>query len=199
MEYLPLILVHGRHADPEGWEPLRSFLVRLGYPREAIFCWEYDWSKSVVGELGLQFSEYAKKVCAFSEQNGLNIIAHSQGSVVTRWFLRFGGGSQIVRRWISLGGPNHGTALGYLSALWDPGAREITPDSWLMRQLNEDNETPGPTRYTTLWSAGDEQVCPPISTRLDGADNIEVPAMAHHALLSSPVVFGHILAALARD
>ena len=39
----------------------------------------------------------------------VDIIAHSMGSLNSRWYIKFLGGEAKVDDWVSLGGPNHGT------------------------------------------------------------------------------------------
>lgn len=75
----------------------------------------------------------------------------------------------------------------------------MTPGSYVITNLNQDTETPNPTQYTTIWSAGDEQISPPTSTPLSGADNIQVSQMKHNELLASEEVFEHILNTLTTE
>lgn len=190
---LPVVLVHGRNADSGVWGSLRAALTQQGYPEGLLFGWNYDTSQSTNEVLSGEFSQYIQGVLRDTGAAQVDIIAHSLGSLPTRWFIKFDGGAQVVRNWISLAGPNHGTSLGYLCALWDQGCRDMTPGSWVVSHLNQDTETPGPTKYTTIWSSGDEQISPPTSTLLSGATNIEVSSMKHNDLLSSEEVFGHVI------
>ncbi|SMG61642.1 hypothetical protein [Cedecea sp. NFIX57] len=190
---LPVVLVHGRNADSGVWGSLKAALVQHGYPDTQLFGWNYDTSKSTNEVLSGEFSQYIQGILRDTGATQVDILAHSLGSLPTRWFIKFDGGTQIVRNWISLAGPNHGTSLGYLCALWDQGCKDMTPGSWVVSHLNQETETPGPTKYTTIWSAGDEQISPPTSTLLSGATNIEVSRMKHNDLLGSEEVFNHVI------
>jgi len=193
---LPVVLVHGRNADSGVWGRLKAVLVQHGYQDTWLFGWNYDTSQSTNEVLSGEFSQYIQGVLRDTGATQVDIVAHSLGALPTRWFIKFGGGTQIVRNWISLAGPNHGTSLGYLCALWDQGCKDMTPGSWVISHLNQNTETPGPTKYTTIWSASDEQISPPTSTLLSGATNIEVSSMKHNDLLGSEEVFNHVISAL---
>jgi triacylglycerol esterase/lipase EstA (alpha/beta hydrolase family) len=39
----------------------------------------------------------------------VDILAHSMGSLNSRWYIKFLGGETKVDDWVSFGGPNHGT------------------------------------------------------------------------------------------
>lgn len=192
----PVVLVHGRNTDSGVWGELKQFLINNGYSENMLFGWNYDTTQSTNEVLSAKFKEYVKGVLQQTGEKNVDIVAHSLGSLPSRWYIKFDGGKDIVRNWISLAGPNHGTALGYLCAIWDQGCKDMAPDSWVISHLNEDTETPAPTKYTTIWSPGDEQISPPTSTKLSGADNIEVSSMKHNDLLSSQEVFEHILSTL---
>ena len=192
----PVVLVHGRNTDSGVWGELNQFLINNGYSENMLFGWNYDTTQSTNEVLSAKFKEYVKGVLQQTGEKKVDIVAHSLGSLPSRWYIKFDGGKDIVRNWISLAGPNHGTALGDLCAIWDQGCKDMTPDSWVISHLNEDTETPSPTKYTTIWSPGDEQISPPTSTKLSGADNIEVSSMKHNDLLSSQEVFEHILSTL---
>ena len=190
---LPVVLVHGRNADSGVWGSLKAALIQHGYQDAWLFGWNYNTSQSTNEVLSGEFRQYIQRVLRDTGATQVDIVAHSLGSLPTRWFIKFDGGNQIVRNWISLAGPNHGTSLGYLCALWDQGCKDMTPGSWVISHLNQETETPGPTKYTTIWSAGDEQIFPPTSTLLSGATNIEVSRMEHNDLLGSEEVFNHVI------
>ncbi|HCF3047432.1 esterase/lipase family protein [Pseudomonas aeruginosa] len=191
---LPIVFVHGRNADSGVWGSLKRTLVQSGYPEDLLLTWDYDTSQSTNEILADKFDQYIRA----TGHSQIDIICHSLGALPTRWWLKFRDGNTLTRNWISLAGPNHGTVLGYLCALWDQGCKDMTPNSWVISHLNQDIETPGPTHYTTFWSAQDEQIIPPSSTRLAGATNIEVSGLKHNDFLDNPDVFSHILKILAQ-
>lgn len=189
----PLVLVHGRNADSGVWGALKAYLLTKGYTENLLFSWNYDSSQSANEILSGQFKKYVSDILAQTGAEKVDIVAHSLGSLLTRWFIKFDGGKDIVRQWVSIAGPNHGTQLGWLCALWDQGCRDMTPGSYVITQLNQGAETVSPTQFTTIWSTGDEQISPPTSTEIAGANNIQVSNMSHNELLSAAEVHLEIL------
>lgn len=195
----PLVFVHGRNADSGVWRALKDYLIAHGYTENILFGWDYDSSQSANEVLSGQFKNYVDDVLSNTGAEKVDIVAHSLGSLLTRWFIKFDGGKDSVRQWISLAGPNHGTTLGWLCALLNQGCKDMTPGSYVITNLNQGSETVSPTQFTTIWSAGDEQISPPTSTVLSGANNIQVSKMKHNELLISEEVFEHILNSLAQN
>ncbi|MFI7010235.1 esterase/lipase family protein [Streptomyces sp. NPDC050145] len=191
---IPVVLIHGRSANAGVWGSLKDRLVRSGFPEDRIHTWEYDTSKSTNEVLAGQLAAYVNSLGV----PRVNIVAHSLGSLPSRWYIKFGGGGQNVDQWISLAGPNHGTSLAYACALWDQGCKDMTPGSWVVSHLNEGDPTPGSTRYTTFWSPNDEQILPQTSTQLTGATNIKTDGLKHNDFLSNPTVLNQLDALLTR-
>lgn len=189
----PLILVHGRNADSGVWGAMKQYLLTQGYAENMLFGWDYDSSQSANEVLSGQFKSYVNDVLSKTGSSKVDIVAHSLGSLLTRWFIKFDGGDGVVRHWMSLAGPNHGTQLGWLCALWDQGCKDMTPGSYVITNLNRGSEIVAPTQFTTVWSAGDEQISPPTSTEISGANNIQVSRMKHNELLASKEVFEHVV------
>jgi triacylglycerol esterase/lipase EstA (alpha/beta hydrolase family) len=197
MATIPVIFIHGRNAGPGVWGAMISFLKSKGYTQDQLFAWSYDTSLSTNEKLSDQLKMYVKKVLTATGAERVDIVAHSLGSLPSRWYIKFSEGSSTVRNWISLAGPNHGTQVAWGCALWDQGCRDMTPGSYVISNLNAGDETPGAVGYATLWSSGDGQILPNSSTLLAGAQNIEVSAMGHNDLLTSSEVFNHVLTLLA--
>ncbi|MFC5720619.1 esterase/lipase family protein [Streptomyces gamaensis] len=177
---LPVVFVHGRNAGPGVWDGMRAAFTAAGYPQDRLFAWSYDTGQSTNETLSGQLAAYVDDIRARTGAPRVDLVAHSLGSLPTRWYVKFGGGEDKVAHWASLAGPNHGTSLAYLCAVWDQGCRDMTPGSYVLTHLNENIETPPPVRYATWWSSCDEQIAPPDSTRLAGAVNIETAGCLKH-------------------
>ncbi len=195
---IPVILVHGRQAGPGVWGPLIAELQRAGLPASQIFAWDYDTSQSANEVLAPAFDAYVNQALQRTGATQVDIVAHSLGSLTTRWYITHGAGRQRVRHWISLAGPNHGTQLAWLCAAFDQGCRDMTPISYVISHLNDTDETPGSVRYTTFASPCDGQILPWTSTALRGATNLETPCLGHNDLLSDPGVMTGIRTLLDR-
>ncbi|MFF7025974.1 esterase/lipase family protein [Streptomyces klenkii] len=193
----PVIFVHGRNAGPGVWDGMRADFAAAGYPQERLYAWSYDTSRSSNEALAGEFAAYVDGVLTRTGAARADVVTHSLGGLPTRWYLAFGRGTGKVAHWVSLGGPNHGTSLAYLCALWDQGCKDMTPGSYVLTHLNAGDETPGPTRYATWWSSCDEQIAPVSSTALDGAENhATAGCLKHNDLLTDDTVSQQVRAFL---
>ncbi|MFJ6700248.1 esterase/lipase family protein [Streptomyces sp. NPDC091272] len=193
----PVVFVHGRNAGPGVWGAMTDYFAGHGYARDRLFAWEYDSSQSTNEVLHGQLAAYVDEVLRSTGAQQVDLVAHSLGSLPTRWYAKFGEGRQKVGNWVSLAGPNHGTSLGWFCAAWDQGCKDMTPGSYVVSHLNDGSEAPGPVRYTTFWSACDEQILPAKSTPLSGATNNQTSCLRHNDLLTDPTVAAGVHAALA--
>ncbi|MGW1884807.1 esterase/lipase family protein [Streptomyces sp. NPDC001970] len=148
----PVVLVHGYNADPGVWGSLRDDLKADGYTDAELFSWGYDTHRCVNETLSGNFASYVEDVRRRTGAERVDVVAHSFGSLVTRWYVKFGGGTGTVAHWVSLGGPNHGTSVAWACALWDQACRDMTPGSYVQTNLASGDETPDAVKYATWWS-----------------------------------------------
>ncbi|MFF1492592.1 esterase/lipase family protein [Streptomyces sp. NPDC058304] len=179
----PVVFVHGYNADPGVWGGLREDLRAAGYTDAELFSWGYDTHRSVNEVLAGQLGAYVDQVRRQTGVAQVDIVTHSFGSLVGRWYLKFGGGAATVDHWVSLAGPNHGTSTAWACALWDQACRDMTPGSYVVKNLNAGDETPGAVKYATFWSNCDEVINPDNSVPLAGAANTPVGCLQHNDLL----------------
>ncbi len=195
----PVVFVHGRNADPGVWNTMRADFARNGYPEDRLFAWSYDTSKSTNEVLSGQLQSYVHTVLERTGAEKVDLVAHSLGSLPTRWYVKFGDGRDRVAHWASLAGPNHGTDLAWLCAAWDQGCRDMSPGSYVVTHLNSGTATPGPVKYATWWSPCDEQITPHGSTALDGARNTRTACLKHNDFLGDATVSRQVRAFLSGD
>nr|WP_199162067.1 hypothetical protein [Elizabethkingia sp. ASV34] len=237
LKKLPVVFVHGLHSNAGTWGIAINFLDKAGWDTKRIFAWDYDTSMKME-QAAFEFNTYIKKVVvpAIRGLDGLNdnneipkfnIVAHSWGSMCTRWYIKFLGGTSYVSHWVSLGGPNHGvvassiagilanmSVLGHyvynnIVRLVEPAVYELKEYSDPLNKLNFDIEAPGPTYYTTIRSSSDGIIMPSKSTALDDVyrkkgcsvrvANIECHNIKHNDLLVKDEVLQHVIDALLFD
>ncbi|MCX5198073.1 triacylglycerol lipase [Streptomyces sp. NBC_00249] len=193
----PVILVHGYNADPGVWGSLREDLRAGGYTDSELFSWGYDTHQSVNEVLSARLAAYVDEVRRQTGATRVDLVGHSFGSLVSRWYVKYGGGAEAVGHWVSLAGPNHGTSTAWACALWDQACRDMTPGSYVVKNLASGDETPGAVKYATFWSECDEVVNPDSSVPLSGAANAPVGCLGHNDLLGDEATSAGVRAFLA--
>jgi triacylglycerol lipase len=185
----PILFVHGWNGSESNWSTMISNFEREGWTREELNNWRYNTSQSNVRTA----SEVARKVEEIRSRTGaakVDIIAHSMGSLNTRYYLKNLRGTEFVDDWVSLGGPNHGTTTANSCA--EASCVEMRIGSEFLTRLNEGDETPGTVSYGTWWSSCDEFINPDESVLLTGATNTAAGCVGHIALLSNSTVFAGV-------
>jgi triacylglycerol esterase/lipase EstA (alpha/beta hydrolase family) len=134
----------------------------------------------------------------------VDIVGHSNGGVLARYWARHFHGAGRARVIIGLGSPQHGTSLADLAyqaapELCPASCREVRPGSAFLTALNKGDETPPGIGWVTLYTDYDDVVTPPASARLTGAVNLHLQAIcagasaSHSGLLAAPVVLGIVV------
>jgi triacylglycerol esterase/lipase EstA (alpha/beta hydrolase family) len=185
----PAILVHGTFADmSDSWQALSPLLRNSGY---CVFAFNYG-SYAGSGLLGIYatgdiassaaaLSSFVDRVLAATGSAQADLVGHSQGGMMPRYYLRFLGGASKVHTLVGLAPSNHGTTLNGLFTLagYFPGAsaflgilcpacEQQSAGSAFLSQLNAGGETVPGVSYTVIESANDEVVTPYTSAFLSG-------------------------------
>src|SRR3954453_21357875 len=104
----PILFVHGYVESASLWNTMISNFEKDGYSKSFLSAYSYNTSQSNK----IDAEEVKSRVETLLKNTGatkVDIIAHSMGSLNSRWFIKFLGGEVKVDDWVSLGGPNHGT------------------------------------------------------------------------------------------
>jgi triacylglycerol lipase len=185
----PILFVHGWAESESLWTTMIRNFEREGWTRAELNNWRYSTSQSNVRTA----SEVRTKVEAILRATGatrVDIIAHSMGSLNTRYYLKNLAGTEKTDDWVSLGGPNHGTSTA--NFCFEASCVEMRVGSTFLRELNATDETPGTTNYGTWWSSCDEFINPDESVLLSGATNTAAGCLGHIALTSDSTVFAGV-------
>ncbi|GAA1665088.1 triacylglycerol lipase [Fodinicola feengrottensis] len=176
--HLPVIFVHG-FAHVSGQQHVFDNMVTQfesgGWTAQQLDVWTYDWKQSNVTTA----QQLATEVDRLKKATGaakVDIVAHSMGSLSSRYYLKSLGGTANVAHWVSLGGPNHGVSGAVLCGFYD-SCDDMKPNSPMLQVLNSGNPTPGPTKYETLRSPYHcDLLVPDDSVILTGATNLSIDA-----------------------
>jgi triacylglycerol lipase len=169
----PVVLIHGYNSSPATWDKLVQRLKAAGYDAADIHRFGYHYRASNVTTAAL-LADYIAAIGA----PRVDIVGHSMGALVARYYVKNLNGARAVDELISLAGPHHGSRTLAICS-FAPSCREMLPGSAFLRALNAGDETPGAVRYRTFYSKCDLLVLPYTSALLDGAENTNAGCLGH--------------------
>ena len=190
----PILFVHGWNSSASTWDTMVASFKKAGWTDAELFRWSYDTSQSNT----VTAQDIATRVDSIRAQTGwdrVDVIAHSMGSLSSRYFLKNLGGDLEVDDWVSLGGPNHGTDTANLCG--QTSCLEMRIGSDFLTALNSGDESPGTPAYATWWSPCDTIINPDSSVPVSGATNTKTACISHSALTTDSTVFGQVKNAVA--
>ncbi len=184
----PVILVHGTFGDmSDSWQALSPLLIDNGWCVFALNYGSYDGSGAIGIDGTGPIEQSAQQLAAFVDQvrtatgaSQVDLVGHSQGGMMPRYYLKNLGGAAKVHTLVGLAPSNHGTTLNGLFTLatYFPGSNatlaacpacaEQEAGSPFMTALNARGETQPGVSYTVIESANDEVVTPYWSAFLTG-------------------------------
>ena len=185
----PILFVHGWNSSASTWDPMVASFKAAGWTDAELNRWSYNTSQSNATTA----QEIATRVANIRAATGVDkvdIIAHSMGSLSSRYFLKNLGGDLVVDDWISLGGPNHGTDTA--NFCFSTACFEMRVGSGFLAGLNSGDESPGAPAYATYWSSCDTVVNPDSSVPVVGATNTKTACVSHNGLLTDSAVFSAV-------
>jgi triacylglycerol esterase/lipase EstA (alpha/beta hydrolase family) len=184
----PVILVHGTFGDmSDSWQALSPLLYDNGYCVFALNYGSYNGSGALgvyaTGEIGSsahQLAKFVNRVLVATGASKVDLVGHSQGGMMPRYYLKFLGGATNVHTLVGLAPSNHGTTLDgiFTLASYFPGSNILLADcpacqeqeagSPFLTQLNTGGDTVPGVSYTVIESRNDEVVTPYTSAFLSG-------------------------------
>lgn len=181
--------MHGTFGNgTDNWLALAPYLVNRGY---CVFSLDYGKLPGVplfdglgpIDKSAAQLATFVDTVLAATGAPKADLVGHSQGGMMPRWYLKFLGGAAKVNALVGIAPDNHGTTLDGLAQLlpYFPGAENLltlaTPGladqmagSAFVTKLNQGGDTVAGVHYTVIASKYDEVVTPYRSQFLDGPD-----------------------------
>jgi triacylglycerol esterase/lipase EstA (alpha/beta hydrolase family) len=166
----PVVLVHGTAENRfDNWQAMSPALKAAGYCVYSLNYGSYNGS-GVLGIYGLgpiarSAGELAAKVDDVLARTGaakVDLVGHSQGGMMPRYYLKNLGGAAKVDDLVGLSPSNHGTTNPFASSLGltCPACAQQAAGSAFITQLNSGDETPGAVDYTNVVTRYDEVVTP---------------------------------------
>ncbi|GAA3297758.1 hypothetical protein GCM10020295_31460 [Streptomyces cinereospinus] len=133
---------------------------------------------------------HIEEICERSDSERVDIVGHSLGGLIARYYVQRLAGDNRVRTLVTLGTPHSGTRVAPLANA-HPIVRQMRPGSAVIEEL----ALPAPgcrTRFVSFWSDLDHLMDPLETACLDHADllaqNVRVSGIGHLALPVHPAV-----------
>jgi triacylglycerol lipase len=183
------VLLHGYLAGGAVLFPLRRHLASRVEGQVLI----YDYG----GALDLR--ALARRFGAFVDEHAphgrIDIVGHSAGGLIARYWMLELGGAPRVDRFVSLGTPHHGTES---ARLWPfASTRDLVPGAALLARLHARAALAAGVRHVCIVAENDLMVRPPANATLPGSDVHRLDGLGHNGLLFSSRVFRIVTEALA--
>jgi len=218
----PVVLVHGTFGDmTDSWQALSPLLKNAGY---CVFALNYGGSAGnplqgyeAIENSAAQLASFVTQVLAATGASKIDIVGHSQGGMMPRYYLKYLGGAGQVHALIGLAPSSHGTNLdgllgllqafpggsSFVSSLCAACAEQAAGSSFLTN-LNSGGDTVPGVAYTVIETRYDEVVTPYTSAFLSGPNvtNITLQNQCfldltdHLGIIYDPVALHDVLNAL---
>jgi triacylglycerol esterase/lipase EstA (alpha/beta hydrolase family) len=185
----PVVLVHGTGGNAvDNWLGLAPYLKKRGY---CVFSLDYGQYNGIPLLYGLgpiedsagQLDAFVDKVLQSTGTGKVDIVGHSQGGMMPRYYMKFLGGADKVNALVGIAPSNHGTTVSGLTKLVDllpplgdvldglaPSLMQQKEGSDFVNRLNEGGDTLPGVKYTVIATKYDEVVTPYKSQFLKGPD-----------------------------
>jgi triacylglycerol esterase/lipase EstA (alpha/beta hydrolase family) len=222
----PVVLVNGTFAnEDDNWQAASPVLYNHGY---CVFAFNYGGTSPTspiqgIGDIAASaatLSSFVNEVLADTGASKVDLVGHSQGGMMPRYYINFLGGASKVSTFVALAPSNYGTTLdglttlaGYLGAtsLINSGLNAVCAacveqerGSAFLANLNATPTVPG-VNYTVIESVDDEVVTPYTNAFLPATSNVTnitvnaqcpVDFSDHLEIAADPVAMADMLNAL---
>lgn len=199
----PVVLVHGLTATmAANWQTISPLLANNGY---CVFALNYGFDPAAPVPLNLipatksmressvdDLAPFVDRVLAATGAQKVDIVGHSEGTVMPRWYIKHGGGAAKVAKSVNLTPLNSGTQAGgqglialALDALgvWDDlqlraeaygfgASLQMTTGSDYLEDVNSGDAYPAGIDYTFIMTRWDQVVVPHTSGMGPVAPNV---------------------------
>src|ERR1700742_983043 len=152
----PVVLVHGTFGDASNWVVDAAQLRAAGYCTFAL-----NYGNHGTGEIARsagQLKAFVDQVLAQTGASKVDIVGHSQGGMMPRYYIKNLGGAAKVDDLVGLAPSNPRTTdpLAAYAAATCPACVEQAAGSPFITALNAGDETPGDVSYTQVETKYDE-------------------------------------------
>lgn len=185
-----VVFVHGYGAAGAVFEPMRAEVERtLGVPT-------IDFTYRSISSFAQITADLAALLDRVGEGRRLDVVAHSLGGLLTRWYAQELNGARHLDRIVTLATPHAGTASAKLAA--GPLRQVLLPGSAVVRRLAAGRSRAAAVEHVAYVAGADLMVTPPSSAAaLEDARVRWFDELGHNAMLYDPRVQAGVVEELA--
>ena len=202
----PVILVHGTLANmDDNWQAAAPLLANNGY---CVYAFNFGGTSATspiqgtgdIAASAAQLATFVDTVLTATGASKVDLVGHSQGGLMPRYYLNFLGGAAKVNDLVALAPSNFGTTLdgltelasllgassainGTLSEVCEACVQQEEGSAFLAG-LNATPTVPG-VHYTVIESVDDEVVTPYTNAFLPAAANVTNITVQHQCVLDA--------------
>ncbi|OKI09944.1 lipase [Streptomyces sp. CB02923] len=195
----PVLLLHGFIDNRSVFVLLRRSLLRHGWRHvEALNYSPLTCDLRKAAEL---LGRHVEQICERTGHSRVDLVGHSLGGLIARYYTQCLGGDLRVRTLVTLGTPHGGTRVAPLMSA-HPLVRQMRPHSDVIVELAR----PAPncrTHFVCFWSDLDQLMVPVETARIDHRDlitrSVRVSGVGHLALPVNGAVAAGIREALGAE
>ncbi len=184
----PVVLLHGFIDNRSVFVLLRRSLAQHG--RRPVESLNYSPLTCDIRTAAELLGRHIEEICERTGSREVDIVGHSLGGLIARYYVQRLSGDLRVRTLVTLGTPHSGTAVVPLANA-HPIVRQMRPGSAVIEEL----ALPAPgcrTHFVSFWSDLDHLMDPLETARIDHPDliaqNVQVSGIGHLALPVHPAV-----------
>ena len=205
----PVILVNGTFGnESDNWAAASPLLANNGY---CVFTFNYggaspDSILQGTGDIATsagQLESFVNQVLAATGTAKVDLVGHSQGGMMPRYYIKNLGGAATVDKLVALAPSNNGTTLDGITELGKqlgildpansfltgsgacPACVEQEQGSAFLTALNSGGETVPSVQYTVIETTDDEVVTPYTNAFLPAAPNVTDITLQNQCLLDA--------------
>ena len=171
-----VVFVHGYGAAGAVFEPLRVEVERrLGVPT-------VDFTYRSISSFGTITRDLAGLLDRLAAGRRLDLVGHSLGGLLSRWYVQEMDGARHVDRIVTLATPHAGTASARIAP--GPLGGVLLPGSAVVRRLQAGRARAGEVSHVALVAGADMMVSPPSSAAaIEGAEVRWFAELGHNGML----------------
>ncbi|KAF9949943.1 hypothetical protein BGZ65_006963, partial [Modicella reniformis] len=201
----PVVLVHGTTLSVDSWDTLAPILIKRGY---CVFGLTYGMYNNIPVFGGLapiennakEVGDFINNVLAKMNVKQVDVVGHSQGGILARYWIKYLDGAGKVYRHVGLAAVHHGTTLSGIVTLgkalglfeliqpvYDavaPSLYRMFVNSTFIQKLNAGGDTEQGVIFSNIATKYDEIVTPWETTYQAPGPNVTNALLQDYCLLA---------------